>query len=79
MAIYKNGEIYKGDTEKAPDNSVGALLTSDAKLNRSIEDYITLATKAATLLDVINRVAFSEMYDSEKVKVIKTITKEEDV
>lgn len=80
MAIYKNGEIYKGDQiEKVPDNSAASLITSDTKLNKSIEDYIILATKAQTLLEKIYEVASSYgIEDSGKLKAIKILANQDE-
>lgn len=82
MAIYKNGEIYRGDTvmtkEKAS-NTDSALL-SDAEINTYIEDYIVDATKLQVLLKVIktiNRVSI--MTDYNKIDLVNQILKDQGV
>ena len=73
MAIYKNGELSKGNNIVAKANPPAPIL-SDVEINKAVEDYISCAAKAVALLEAIYKV--SNTYgidDASKVRICKEI------
>lgn len=74
MAIYKNGELYKGSgVEKA--------LTSDMEINHSISAMMQGYARNVAINEVIRRIADISKYtvsDESKMAVIQAILKEEE-
>ena len=68
---------YRQATKNAPDRSVAALVTSDAVINQPIADYIALAAKQQSKLEVIRLVATTyAIEDSQKVQLIRGMFQE---
>lgn len=81
--------IFKGDEtpyamsmakeKEASEECAATLLTTDASINKSIEDYIVQATISQETLRIVKRI--SEMYylsHEHKARVIKDILTEEE-
>lgn len=78
MAVYKNGEIYKGDVliKKTPDGISDEMMMSDASINSDIYDLITMYVRNQTIKSVIEIIiSEEEVYASDKMKLIDKISK----
>lgn len=78
MAIFKNGEIYKGDVliKKTPDGISDEMMMSDASINSDIYDLITMYVRNQTIKSVIEIIiSEEEVYASDKMKLIEKISK----
>lgn len=78
MAIFKNGEIYKGDVliKKTPDGISDEMMMSDASINSDIYDLITMYVRNQTIKNVIEIIiSEEEVYASDKMKLIEKISK----
>lgn len=78
MAIFKNGEIYKGDVliKKTPDGISDEMMMSDASINSDIYDLITMYVRNQTIKNVIEIIiSEEEVYASDKMKLIDKISK----
>ena len=76
MAIYKNGEIYRGEQQ-----TVSSALTSDLKVNHDIAVIMQTSARLRTINDTVRRIANMDDYevrDTAKIKIIKTILGDED-
>lgn len=75
MAIFKGDETpyFQKQKEKASE-SAATLITSDAQINKSIEDYITLAVELQTIIRDISKIADAYyIEDNCKVRLIEDI------
>lgn len=71
MAIYKNGEIYRGEQQ-----TVSSALTSDLKVNHEIAVIMQTSARLRTLNDTIRKIVDMDDYDvrdTAKLKIIKSI------
>lgn len=78
MAVFKNGEIYKGDVliKKTPDGISDEMMMSDASINSDIYDLITMYVRNQTIKNVIEIIiSEEEVYASDKMKLIDKISK----
>lgn len=72
MAVYKNGELYKGN-KNAPDG-VREHVLSGAKINESITDYIAQNAHYASVINaIISIINMDDMYSDNKVRMISAI------
>lgn len=78
MAVFKNGEIYKGDVliKKTPDGISDEMMMSDASINSDIYDLITMYVRNQTIKNIIEIIiSEEEVYESDKMKLIDKISK----
>lgn len=78
MAVFKNGEIYKGDVliKKTPDSISDEMMMSDASINSDLYNLITMYVRNQIIKNVIEIiVSDEEIYDSFKIKLINKISK----
>ena len=68
MAVFKGDETPYAQAQKKASESVAALITSDAQINKSIEDYITLAVELQTIIRDISKIV-DAYYIEDKCKV----------
>lgn len=75
MAVFKGDETpYAQKCKEKASASVAALVTSDAQINKSIEDYIVFSTQLQATVQAISKVV-SAYYieDNCKVRLIEDI------
>lgn len=78
MAVFKNGEIYKGDVliKKTPDGISDEMMMSDASINSDIYNLITMYVRNQTIKNIIEIIiSEEEVYESDKMKLIDKISK----
>jgi hypothetical protein len=78
MAVFKNGEIYKGDVliKKTPDGISDEMMMSDASINSDLYNLITMYVRNQTIKNVIEIIiSEEEVYESDKMKLIDKISK----
>lgn len=71
MAVYRNGELYKGNQQ-----TVASALTSDIKVNHEIAVIMQTSARLRTLNDTIRKIVDMDDYDvreTAKLKIIKSI------
>lgn len=76
MAVYRNGELYKGNQQ-----TISSALTSDLKVNHDIAVIMQTSARLRTINDTVRRIANMDDYevrDTAKIKIIKTILGDED-
>ena len=72
MAVFKGSETPYAQAQKANE-----LIFTEARINPGIEHYITIASNQSALLHCIASVLrSSDVYDSDKITILKEITKE---
>lgn len=75
MAVYRNGELYKGNQQ-----TVSSAITSDIKVNHDIAVIMQTSARLRTLNDTIRKIVDMDDYDvrdTAKLKIIKSILGEE--
>ena len=78
MAIYKNGELLK-DNKRMSDTGTPLPITSDIHINKTLEEYITKVAQLSMFQKVLSEVIKSkEIFDSDKIKILKVFFREED-
>lgn len=78
MAIYKNGELLK-DNKRMPDTGTPLPITYDIYINKTLEEYITKVAQLSMFQKVLSEVINSkEIFDSDKIKMLKVLFREED-
>ena len=78
MAVFKNGEIYKGDVliKKTPDGISDEMMMSDASINSDLYNLITMYVRNQTIKNIIEIIiSEKEVYESDKMKLIDKISK----
>lgn len=68
MAVYRGEDTPYAQAQKNASASAATLITSDAQINKSIEDYITLAVELQTVVRDISKIV-DAYYIEDKCKV----------
>ena len=75
MAVFKGDETpYAQKQKEKASVSAATLIMSDAELNRTIEDYIVIATRLQALTDAIRKITDAYYVEpQQKIRLIEDL------